>query len=140
MENYNIIKEKTMDFAIRVVNLHKYLKAQHQEYVMSKQLLRSGTSTGANTREAINAESKADFIHKLGIVQKEADESCFWIELLYRTDYISEKEYKSIYHDANEILKITKSIIISSKKNEVRKKIISSVTAIFATTLAIFLL
>ena len=84
---------------------------------MSKQLLRSGTAVGALVREAQNAESKADFIHKLGIAQKECDECVYWIELLEHTDYLTDNEAKSIRTDAGELLKIIRSAILTSKKS-----------------------
>tara|TARA_R110001583_G_scaffold33438_2_gene112881 strand:- start:17936 stop:18199 length:264 start_codon:yes stop_codon:yes gene_type:complete len=87
--------------------------------VLSKQILRSGTSIGANVRESQNAESKADFIHKLGIAQKETDETLYWLELLEATSYLDEEEFLSMHKDANEILKLVRSIIITSKKNKV---------------------
>ena len=88
----DIIKVKSFSFAIRIVNLYKTLVSRN-EFVISKQILRSGTSVGANIREAKNAESKADFIHKLGISQKEADETLYWLELLQATNYISNEEF-----------------------------------------------
>ena len=78
----NKIKEKSFDFAVRIVELCKYLNSEKKEFLISKQLMRSGTSIGANTREAQNAESKMDFIHKWGVAQKESDETCYWLELL----------------------------------------------------------
>ncbi len=84
---------------------------------MSKQFLRSITSIGANVREAINAQSKLDFIHKLAIAQKECDESMYWLELLKETKYIEEEDFKVIYSHATEVLKIINSIIITTKKN-----------------------
>ncbi|MBK1986916.1 four helix bundle protein [Sphaerospermopsis aphanizomenoides BCCUSP55] len=112
----NIIKGKSFDFAVRVVNLYKYLSNEKQEFVLSKQLLRSGTAIGALVREAEQAESKADFIHKLAISLKEANESDYWIELIYQTDYLTEKQYKSIKDDNMELIKLLTSIIKSSKK------------------------
>ena len=97
MKKENIIREKTLAFAIRIVNLFKYLSGDKKEYVMSRQVLKSGTSIGANAREAENAESSADFVHKLSISQKEAGETMYWLELLYATDFISKKEYDSLY-------------------------------------------
>lgn len=114
----NLIKDKSFRFAIRVVNLCKYLKTEKQEYILSKQLMRSGTSVGANVRESQNAESKADFIHKLAISQKEADETLYWLELLKETDYITREEFNSLESDANELLKIIRSIIITTKNNK----------------------
>lgn len=113
----DIIKIKSFSFAIRIVNLYKALVSRN-EYVMSKQVLRSGTSIGANIREAKNAESKADFIHKMGIAQKESDETLYWLELLEATNYISNEEFISLNKDGIEVLKLIKSIIISSKNNQ----------------------
>jgi four helix bundle protein len=114
-EKKNVLKDKSFSFAIRIINLYKYLSANKNEYVLSKQLLRSGTAVGALIRESQNAESKTDFIHKLAIAQKECDESIYWIELLFHTDYLSSTEYESINNEATEILKIIRSIIITSK-------------------------
>ena len=116
MKKENIICEKSFRFAVRIVNLHKILHNERKEYIICKQLFRSGTSVGANVREAVNAESNADFIHKLAIAQKECDESCYWLELLRETEFIAESEFNSIYNDATELLKIIRSIILSSKK------------------------
>ena len=112
----SIVKTKSFELAIRGVNFYKYLVAEKKEYIMSKQFLRSVTSVGANVREAVNAQSKPDFIHKLSIAQKEYDESLYWLELLKETNYISELEFESIYQQNNEVLKIIRSIIITSKK------------------------
>jgi len=87
----NIVRDKSFAFAVRIVSLYKYLCADKKEFVLSKQLLRSGTSIGANVREAVNAESKKDFIHKLAIAQKECDESIYWLELLVETDCLNKK-------------------------------------------------
>lgn len=113
--NDNVVKVKSFAFAVRIVKLYKILSDERKEFVMSRQLLRSGTSIGANTREALNAESKPDFVHKLAIAQKECDESLYWLELLKETNYLNENEYKSISSDATELLKIIRSIIITSK-------------------------
>lgn len=110
----NIIKNKSFAFAVRVVNFYKILN-ERKEFILSKQLVRSGTSVGANVREAINGQSKADFIHKLSISQKECDESIYWLELLRATNYINEKEFASMNDDAVELLKIIRSIIITTK-------------------------
>jgi len=112
----NIVRDKSFAFAVRVVNLYKHLKNDKSEYVLSKQLLRSGTSVGANVREGVNAESKKDFIHKLAIAQKECDESIYWLELLVETKYLNKEEYQSLVNDATELLKILKSIIITTKQ------------------------
>ena len=111
----NAIREKSFKFAVRIVNLYKVLSNERKEFILSKQLLRSGTSIGANVREALNAESNADFVHKLAISQKECDETCYWLELLYETKFINESEFNSVFNDASELLKIIRSIILSSK-------------------------
>ena len=111
----SIVKTKSFDLAVSGVNFYKYIVAEKKEYIMSKQFLRSITSVGANVREAINAQSKADFIHKLAIAQKECDETIYWLELLNATAYISENEFKSLHEQS--VLKIIRSIIITSKKN-----------------------
>jgi four helix bundle protein len=118
----SIVKNKSFAFAVRIVKLYKILSNERKEFVISKQLLRSGTSIGANVREAVNAESKADFIHKLAIAQKECDESLYWLELLKETTYLNENEFNSIKADAAELLKIIRSIIITSKN---KKKLIT---------------
>ena len=112
----SIIYNKALDFAVRIVNLYKYLIGTKKETIMSKQLLRSGTSIGANVSEALSAESTADFIHKLSISQKEAYETQYWLSLLLKTEYISEKEYESILQDCEEIRKMLISIIVTTKK------------------------
>ncbi len=112
----SILKDKSLKFAVRIVKLSQILKEDKKEYVLSKQMLRSGTSIGANVRESRNAESDLDFIHKLAIAQKECDETCYWLELLFLTGYFKEKEYISMNTDAVELLKIIKSIIITVKK------------------------
>ena len=113
----NVIKDKSFKFAVRIVKLYTYLKEQKKEYVLSKQLLRAGTSIGANVREAMNAESKMDFIHKLSISQKETDETLYWLELLKDSEIITDKEFDSIYQDALELLKLLRSIIMKTKTN-----------------------
>ena len=114
-ESKSILKDKSFQFALRIVKLNKFLAEEKREYVLSKQILRSGTSIGANIREAQNAQSSADFIHKLSISQKECDETMYWLELLHQSAYLSEAEYNPIYNDANELLKMLKSAIITSK-------------------------
>lgn len=113
----NIIKDKSFVFAIRIVNVCRYLSTTKNEFVLSKQLLRSGTSIGAMIRESEYAESKADFIHKLAIAQKETNESLYWLELLYKTDYITQEEFKSLNLDAIELIKLLTAILKSSKTN-----------------------
>lgn len=118
MKNYreNVLLSKSFLFAIRVVKLYKYLSSDKREYVLSKQLLRSGTAVGALVREAQNAESKKDFIHKLAIAQKECDETSYWLELLKSTDYLNKTEFQSMNENAIELLKITRSSILTIKK------------------------
>jgi four helix bundle protein len=113
----NIIKIKSFDFALRIVKLFKYLAETKKEFVLSKQLLRSGTSVGAMVRESEHAESKADFIHKLSIALKEANESEYWIELLFKSEYIDENSYNSIIEDITEIIKLLTAIVKTSKNN-----------------------
>lgn len=116
-EKKSIIKDRSFAFAVRVIRLFQYLTETKKEYVLSKQLLRSGTAIGALVREAQNAESTKDFIHKLGIAQKECDETIYWLELLKETEYINDKEFESINNEANELLKMIRSAILTSKKN-----------------------
>jgi len=115
--NDNIVKNKSADFALRVVNLYKYLVDDKNEKVMSKQILRSGTSVGANVSESVYASSKADFINKLQIAQKEAGETEFWIELLYKSKYIDQKLFNSLINDCKELLRLLATIIKNSKKS-----------------------
>ena len=110
-----VLKEKSFKFAVRIVNLYKYLCEEKKDYIMSKQILRSGTSVGAMIRESEYSESIADFIHKLAIAQKEINETIYWLELLTETDYISIKEFDSINADAVEIIKMITSSIKTSK-------------------------
>ncbi|MBN8824636.1 MULTISPECIES: four helix bundle protein [unclassified Spirosoma] len=117
VQKANITKDKSFAFAIRIINLEKYLRKNKRETVLSRQLLRSGTSVGANIREGYNAESDADFIHKFGMAQKECDETCYWLELLNATNYLDEKQFTSIHTDAEALLKIIKSVILTKKKN-----------------------
>ena len=112
----NIIKIKSFDFALRIVDLYKYLCDNKKEYILSKQLLRSGTAIGALVREAEQAESKLDFIHKLAIAQKESNETDYWLELLYQSEFLTELQFKTLKQDIVEINKILASIIISTKQ------------------------
>lgn len=113
----NIVKNKSFAFAVRVVNCYKWLCAEKKEYVLSKQLLRSGTSVGAMVREAEHAETKKDFIHKMAIAQKEINESLYWLELLRETDYLEQPTFVTLEQDATEILKLITAIIKSTKQN-----------------------
>ena len=111
----NIIQEKSRDFAIKIINCYKFLVEEQHEYVMSKQLLRCGTSIGANIRESKNAQSRNDFLSKLCIALKEADETDYWLDLLHATDYIDDELFDSLETDCNEIIKILTSIIKTLK-------------------------
>lgn len=117
MGNRNVILEKSKAFAIRIVRLYQYLCNEKKEFVLSKQVLRSGTSIGANVREAIRGQSKPDFLSKMNIALKEASETEYWLELLYETDYIDKKQYESIGHDCAEINKILIAILKSGRQD-----------------------
>ena len=112
----SLIYNKALNYAIRIVNVYKYLIETKKETVMSKQLLRCGTSIGANVSEALSAESTPDFIHKLSISQKEANETMYWLTLLSKTGYLSKTEYQSINHDCEELRKLLSSIILTLKQ------------------------
>lgn len=111
----NIVRGKSFAFALRVVKLCQHLENEKREYVLSKQLLRSGTAVGALVREAEQAESKADFIHKMAIALKEANETDYWIELLYQSETLEEKGFSSIKPDITELIRLLTSIIKTSK-------------------------
>ena len=116
MKTNNVIVDKSFAFAVRIVNLYKHLTETKHEYVISKQILRSGTSIGANIKEAICGQSKDDFAHKLNISLKEASETEYWLDLLVATDYITNEEYESIHNDCLELIKLLTAIIKSSRK------------------------
>ena len=120
-EKENVIRNKSFAFAVRIVNLYKYLVEEKKEYVMAKQLLRSGTSVGAMVREAEHAESKNDFTHKMAIAQKEINETIYWIELLKETNYLTQVEFDNMNNDAVEVIKLITSIIKSTKVNHINK-------------------
>ncbi len=113
----NIVQEKSFEFAIRIVNLYKYLKDEKKEYVLSKQLLRSGTSVGANIEEGIGGQSKRDFIAKLQISLKEARETHYWLRLLKATNYLTENETEKILKECTDIKNILTAILKSTKQN-----------------------
>ena len=108
-------KKKFLDFAVRMVRLKNYLNEQKHEYNIADQIQRSGTSIGANHREAINAESEIDFVHKLSIAQKECNETMYWLEVLKETEYITEEEFNSLYEDANQLMRMLSSSIVRVK-------------------------
>ena len=111
----NAILEKSMSFAVRIVGLYKFLCREKEEFVMSKQLLRSATSIGANVREATQGQSRGDFTAKLSIALKEAVETEYWLELLYRTEYLSQRQYESIGSDCGEIARLLTAIVKSTR-------------------------
>ncbi len=113
----NIIQIKSYKFAVRVVNLYKFLTINKREFILSKQVLRSGTAVGALVKEGEHAQSPADFINKMNIALKEANETLYWLELLRDTDYLTDKDFQSIYPDAEELVKLLVSIIKTSKLN-----------------------
>ena len=106
----NIAVDKSFEFSVRIVNLYKFLVSEHKEYILSKQLLRCGTSIGANVSEAQRGQSKADFAAKMNIALKEANETEYWIRLLSRTGFISQQQYESIHTDILEIISILMAI------------------------------
>lgn len=112
----NIIKEKSFDFAVEIVNLYKDLAYQKKEFVMSRQLLKSGTSIGANVREAEFAQSKSDFISKMSISLKEANETDYWLDLLHKTEFISLDKFNEFKPKSQEMLRLLVSIVKTSKE------------------------
>ena len=113
----HIIRDRSFDFALRVIKLYSFLTDSKKEYVISKQILKSGTSIGANIREARNAQSNSDFISKYSIALKEADETQYWIELLYASEFIDDNAYKSLNDDINELISLLISSIKTAKNN-----------------------
>jgi four helix bundle protein len=111
----DFLMEKAMSFSIRIVKLYTYLKDEKKEYVLSKQMLRSGTSIGANLSEAQCAISKKDFLAKVYISLKESSETLYWITLLHKTNYLTEEEFNSIYKDCEELKKLLISITKNTK-------------------------
>ena len=113
----NLIRDKSLAFAVRIVRLYQFLTHEKKEYILCKQLLRSGTSIGANVREALDGISRADFLNKMYIALKESSESMYWLELLYETDYLTHFQYQSIYKDCLELRNILASITKTTKDN-----------------------
>jgi four helix bundle protein len=111
----NAVLKKSKAFALRVIKLYQYLTKEKREFILSKQLMRSGTSIGANIREAVRGQTKPDFYSKLNISLKEADESAYWLELLCESNYINEKQFSSIYSDCNEIIALLTAITKTQK-------------------------
>lgn len=117
----SIVKDKSFAFAVRIVNLYQHISENKKEFILSKQLVRSGTSIGANINEALQGSSKRDFINKMNISLKEAQETEYWLRLLHETHYLSEREFQSIYDDSVELLKMLTSIVKTSRENESAK-------------------
>ncbi|MBQ9500289.1 MAG: four helix bundle protein [Bacteroidales bacterium] len=113
----NMIQDESKAFAIRIINLYKYLRENKHELVLSKQLLRSGTSIGANISESVFGQSDMDFISKLSIALKESNETRYWLELLHETNYLDDKQFISIYDDCEKIKATLINIINTTKKN-----------------------
>ena len=111
----NPVRDKSFAFALRVVNLAKFLESQKKEFVLSRQVLRSGTAIGALVREAEHAESKADFIHKMSIALKEANDTSYWLELLYQGEYIDAQKFEASRYDNDELIKLLVAIVKTSK-------------------------
>jgi four helix bundle protein len=116
------IQNKSRDFAIRIINCYNFLLETRHEHIMSKQLLRCGTSIGANTRESKNAQSRMDFLSKLNIALKEADETEYWLDLLHETGYLDESQFHSLQSDCKELIAILVSIIKTLKETPEKKK------------------
>ena len=112
----NVIKDKSKAFALRIIKLYKFLCEEKREFIISKQVLRSGTSIGANVREASRGQSKPDFYSKMNIALKEADETAYWLELLSESGYLDETSFKSIYVDCEEIIKVLTTITKTQKE------------------------
>ena len=123
---HSILKDKSKAFALREIRLYKYLCEEWKEYILSKQLLRSGTSIGANIAEAFYGQSEADFVSKLSIAQKEAGESMYWLELLHESEYLIQNEYDSIYSDAEELIKLLTSSIKTVKEKTRQPNLITN--------------
>ena len=118
MKDSNILAEKSLDLGVRTVNCYKFLCKEQKEFVMSKQMYRSGTSIGANIHEGLQAQSKPDFISKMGIALKEASETSYWLKLLVRTEYINQTMYQSLSADCDELSRLLTAIIKSARENE----------------------
>ncbi len=117
----SIIEHKSFKFAVRIINLYKFLQENSKEYIISKQILRNGTSIGANVNEALSAESNLDFVHKLSIAAKEVRETSYWLRLLQETKFIDTKSFDSIHGECSELLKILNSIILTTKQKQENK-------------------
>jgi four helix bundle protein len=114
----HVVRHKSFAFALRVVRIYRHLTTEKKEFVLSKQMLRSGTAIGALVREAEQAESRADFAHKMAIALKEANETDYWLDLLHQSEYLSAKEFASIHPDIIELLKLLTAIIKTTKSRQ----------------------
>ena len=114
----SVIENKSFDFAVRIVNLYKHLTNDKKELILSKQLLRSGTSIGANVSEGEKGQTKPDFNAKMSVALKEANETYYWLRLLYKTEFLTEKEFKSMEKDIDEIIAILVSICKKTQKSK----------------------
>ncbi len=112
----NTIQDKSFRFAVRIVNLCRYIQNEHNEFILTKQLLKSGTSIGANVSESQQAQSRSDFISKLNISLKEAYETNYWLRLLHETNFLTSEEFQSIIADCNELERLLISIVKTTKK------------------------
>ena len=117
------IHEESKRFALEIIKLYSFLNKEKNEYILAKQLLRSGTSIGANVRESKNAQSQLDFLNKINIALKEADETQYWLELLYESNYISEEQFRSLFNDSKIIVGTLVNIVKSVKENINKNKI-----------------
>ncbi|MBQ2374479.1 MAG: four helix bundle protein [Alistipes sp.] len=122
MKGDNVVLDKSFNFAVRIVKLYKYLRYTIDERVLSTQILKSGTSIGANIREALRSSSRKDFVAKMNISLKEAYETEYWLELLHKTEYISDKEYNSIFPECRELTSILSKIILTTKTKGIDEK------------------
>ena len=113
----NTIQDKSLSFAVRIVKLCRYIRKEKQEYELASQLLRSGTSIGANISESKNAQSRNDFVNKLNIALKESDETSYWLTLLYKSEILSKEQFESIHNDCSEIIRLLISIIKTTKES-----------------------
>lgn len=116
-ENKGVMRDKSFNLALRIIKMCRYIREERREFDITKQLLKSGTNPGAMVRESEYAETGADFIHKLGIAQKELNESRYWIDLLYAAEYIQESEYRSIMEDVDEVMRLVTRSIKTRKQN-----------------------
>ncbi|MGO4888792.1 four helix bundle protein [Anaerobacillus sp. MEB173] len=117
MNKRNVVDDKAFLFALRIIRLYKYLVSEKKEFVLSKQILRSGTSIGANVREGLSAQSRKEFVHKLNISLKEASETKYWLQLLVASQFLDGKLGSSLLNDVEQIIKLLTSIIMTTKEN-----------------------